>query len=210
MTFRDGGYEYYSYLQGQYFQRLWKRRCAEAVVGALSVFQPFFHIDIGCGSSPIPRMIVERTPASVMGYDVDKDKVEFARHAYPPRDLKYSATWDAVCRFMAANKGWFTASIVEVIEHIEEAEFRDYLLRLREYKARAVVIATPDFSSLQWRIVEYVAKKRLRGSWHDDHQDDYKYDERKLRRVLSEEGWQVVKLRKIFGADMVVTAVRRQ
>jgi SAM-dependent methyltransferase len=95
----------------------------------------------------------------------------------------------------------------QVIEHIE------YDLGIFEEFRRLVVpggtliLGTPDYAKLAWRITEWFYKKLAPGAYGDEHITHFTF--RSLTRLLIEHGFEILDHAYVGGGELIIKARRR-
>lgn len=169
-------------------------------------------VDVGCGNGHVARAVAERTNGRVLGIDVSRECVRFARehNDHPLVEYRQSASAE-----LDPGQACGLVTMYEVLEHLEDPVGE--LRRVGEWLCPGghLILSTPNRSSLNRTI------KRLpviRGAYerrahvaadaaHPGHVEEYHFD-RTLSMVRSAE-LQVVRT---FGAVLLMpfpTALRR-
>lgn len=186
-------YDWNAYYKGNPVQRWWKRQLANKVIAIVGDCNPV--VDLGCGSSPILSMLPSR---SKIGIDINKQKVDFmgARDltsAYMVRGAEDTGLEDG-----------FAAVVVctEVIEHHTSPHtlVRE-IARIAKPNGK-IIIATPDFSSPLWYIVELLYRLFMRSGYELEHGS--KFTETGVRALAASYGLTHVQTQKILRADLIM------
>jgi glycosyltransferase involved in cell wall biosynthesis/predicted SAM-dependent methyltransferase len=155
-------------------QRYWQRRRHRIttfwVRGARRI------LDAGCGSSMIIQSL-----NNAIGMDPNPGKVRFLRRLGIP--LLRGSAFDLP--FKNASFDCLISS--QVIEHIpfDEALFRE-MWRVLE-PGGTLVIGTPDYATLGWRIIEPIYGRLMPGGYRDEHVTHYTRES--LTTVLVRQGF---------------------
>ncbi len=159
-------------------QRYWQRKRYSIVMG----FTPpgLFTLDAGCGSG---RLIADLPHA--FGVDIRYEKVHFMRRSNP---LLANANGLA----LPFADGAFECVISsEVIEHIpkEDGRFIDELTRVLK-PGGTLVLGTPDYGTLTWRITERLYAMVAPSAYAHDHVTHYTHET--LSKALTDRGYEIL------------------
>jgi glycosyltransferase involved in cell wall biosynthesis len=175
-------------------QRYWQRKRFELVEAMAD--RPGRRLDVGCGSS----RIIQRHPDAV-GLDLSLPKLRFLRRTNPKlvRGTTYALP--------VASESMEVLVHSQVIEHIpyEPGLFREMNRVLKP--GGTLVIGTPDYGRVQWRMIEAVYKVLMPHGYGDDHITHY--TRRKLLDELARAGFEVRRHAYILGGELIVEAVKR-
>ena len=191
-------YDWKAFTKGNFIQKYWKHKIfylvSEAIIGAESkkILNPI--VDIGCGSSPLLKMLHAEDKT---GVDIDISKIDFIEDA--DKTSKY------ICRpgeDTGLESEYYSAVLcIEVLEHHSEPE------KLIEEVARlckpegTVVLATPDFGSMRWQWIERVYGILMSRGYHDEH--EMQFTESTLINMARQYNLKHIWTKKVWGADMV-------
>lgn len=129
-------------------------------------------IDLGCGAG-YGSSELSRTAASVLGVDLAKDAVDWARTQYPQPNIRFE---QASCDATPAEDASIDLAIAfEVIEHLEEPE--KLLIEARRILAPGgqFIVSTPN--------IAYYAESRESAGPNPYHHHEFSFDE--FREALS-------------------------
>jgi len=176
-------------------QRYWQRRRFRLVTEMVGDAAP--RLDIGCGSS----RIIQSAPDSI-GLDTEISKLRFLRRTNSL--LVRGSTLQLP--FPAERFSSVVSS--QVIEHVPH-DRRIFLEINRVLKpGGTLVIGTPDYARVQWRLVEWVYKLLLPNAYGDDHITQHtRYG---LIEELAAAGFSVRQYRYILGGELVVQCVKQE
>ncbi len=174
-------------------QRWWQRQRHRIVLSMLGDLHP--RLDAGCGSS----RIAQSDPRTVV-LDIEIAKLRFLRTTNPLRIR--GTTYQLPFR-----DGSFAAVVSsQVIEHIphERALFEE--LHRVLVPGGTLVIGTPDYGRLAWRLVERLYKWLLPNAYGDEHITHY--TRHRLFEELAESGFAIRSYRYIFGGELIARCER--
>ena len=127
-------------------QRMWKKSMAKNV-WRITEGDYSRVLDIGCGSS---RIITHFNNA--VGIDIDKNKIEYMKKIN--KNIEFEVM--DCCNMEFGDKSFDTIICTEVIEHLEKPEkLLSEISRIVRNNG-IVLIATPDTSKIQWRIIQWI------------------------------------------------------
>lgn len=170
-------------------QRYWQRKRHQIV----TTFVPrdAFCLDAGCGSSRILPSL-----DNVVGADVALRKLRWARKYGKP--LVNASIFDLPFR-----NGSFDCVISsEVIEHIPAGD-KPFLEMRRVLKdGGLLVLGTPDYGKLSWRIIEGLYHRLIPGGYADEHITQYNKDD--LVDSLERLGFVLSETEYVLGSEMIM------
>ncbi len=176
-------------------QRYWQRRRFRLVTGMLGDAEP--RLDVGCGSS----RIIQSCPSSV-GLDIGLPKLRFLRATNPflVRGSTYALPFVS---------GHFRAVVhSQVIEHIPYDRGIFWELNRVLAPGGTLVIGTPDYGRVRWRLIEALYKRLMPHGYGDDHITHY--DRHRLTEELAEAGFAVLSRAYILGGELIMKCVKRE
>jgi dolichol-phosphate mannosyltransferase len=194
-SFESGDYDSRAYDSIVIPQRYWQRKRYEIVTGMAGDRSP--RLDIGCGSS----RIIQSSPSAV-GLDITLSKLRYLRKTnnklirgstfcLPFKD----ASFDAVIHS-------------QVIEHVryDRSLFTELNRVLRP--GGTLVIGTPDYDRVQWRVIEWFYKRLMPMGYGDDHITHYtRYS---LTEELATAGFGIQEYKYILGGELIMKCVKRE
>jgi len=171
-------------------QRWWQRRRHRIVLDFTAGAGPV--LDVGCGSS---RILGDLAAGSV-GLDPNRDKLRHARRFGRPLvqgGLPHLPFGDASFPVVVCS---------QVIEHIPRnpglwGEFRRVIA-----PGGLLVLGTPDYGRLAWRLTERVYGWLIPGGYADEHISHY--SRRLLVAELAEAGFTVLDYRYVGGGELIL------
>ncbi len=189
--------EWNVFYEGNSWQKKWKQSIATILQQISNEIKPKRTLDLGCGSSPnINYLSGER-----VGMDTRADVLAFMRKHSDAHfaygnvlDIPfYDSTYDYVM-------------CIEVIEHLhgDEADKAiSEIARVLEPDGYAT-IATPNYSSITWNLIENAQKLLQPGHWTSDHYTHFNRDS--LTALCQKYGLVELRYDGIMGnSDMVIT-----
>ncbi len=200
------GNDWDAYYAGNFIQRRWKRKIAEAVYHYAPPeyynVQPSLSVlDIGCGSSPLSVVYANR-----VGLDRDYQKIDFIRErslmgSYEVHDVSQPLPFPALSQSLVL--------CIELIEHLEPPVANFLIAEIsRVLKPGGLaIIATPDYSKRRWKILESIYQTLLPGRYCDDHINPM--TEAGLTAMCEPHKLTLVESRRVFGCDLVALFHRR-
>jgi 2-polyprenyl-3-methyl-5-hydroxy-6-metoxy-1,4-benzoquinol methylase len=91
----------------------------------------------------------------------------------------------------------------EVIEHIREDSVFKELKRTIKPGGR-LILGTPDYSRLSWRVIEFFYGILLRGGYKEEHIRHW--DRRSLEKILTGLGFLITGNYYICGSELIISA----
>jgi dolichol-phosphate mannosyltransferase len=170
-------------------QRYWQRKRHEIVTGFAAAGSSC--LDVGCGSSRILSSLEE-----VVGADISLRKLRWARKYGRP--LVNASIFD-----LPFGDGVFDCVICsEIIEHIA-ADDKPFLEMRRVLRGGGLLIlGTPDYGRLSWRIIENLYQRLIPGGYADEHIT--RYTKERLVRSMEELGFLLSDVKYILGSEMIM------
>jgi len=170
-------------------QRYWQRKRHEIV----TAFAPGDGVclDIGCGSSRILPSL-----GHAVGVDLFLRKLRWAR--------KYGKALvnASIFELPFADKAFDCVVSSEVIEHIAPGQ-RPFLEMRRVLKdGGALVLGTPDYGTVSWRLIEELYHRLIPGGYADEHVT--RYTRERLTRLVEELGFRLVDVEYVLGSEMIM------
>lgn len=186
-------YDWNAYWNGNLIQRWWKHQIAQKVIGMIGNCNPV--LDLGCGSSPLLSLLPCKKKT---GLELDVDKVMLMRN----KDNTSEYIWGRAEDTHLPSSSYSAILCIEVIEHHPEPhKLVAEISRLLCPKGKAI-IATPDFASPLWNVIEIVYGILMKSGYHKGH--DYKFTETGVKALASSCNLEHVRTDKVLGADLVM------
>lgn len=170
-------------------QKYWQRRRHQIVTEFAS--GAGYCLDVGCGSSRILSSLDR-----VVGVDILVRKLRWARKYGKP--LVNASAFELPFRDAA-----FDCVISsEVIEHIPAGQ-KPFMEMKRVLKNGGILIlGTPDYSRLSWRIIEGLYHRLIPGGYADEHITRYTREE--LTNAMEELGFLPSDVKYVLGSEMIM------
>ncbi len=171
------------------FQRYWQRR-RHTIVTALDEGAASC-LDVGCGSSRILGSL-----GNGLGLDVQLSKLRYARKYGKP-------LVNASVYALPFGDGSFDCLVCsQLIEHLpaDPEPFREMARVVR--KGGRLIIGTPDYARLSWRIIEPIYHLVLPGGYADEHIT--RYTREGLIHLMESHGFAFQCVRYICSAEMIL------
>ncbi len=171
-------------------QRYWQRRKRDIVTGLAEGSQR--SLDVGCGSS----RILDGLPNPI-GLDITMNKLRYIRARGKP--VIQASIYD-----LPFQDGSFDCVVCsEVIEHLP-ADYRPFYEMSRVLKRGGrLIVGTPDYAKLLWRIIEQLYRILVPVGYADEHVTHYTRES--LVRLLEGCGFAFQKARFILNCDMFLS-----
>jgi glycosyltransferase involved in cell wall biosynthesis len=172
-------------------QRYWQRRRHHIVTKFASGAGSGSCLDVGCGSSRILASLDR-----VVGVDVLVRKLRWARKYGKP--LVNASAFDLPFR----DASFDCVICSEVIEHIPTGQ-KPFLEMKRVLKDGGILIlGTPDYGRLSWRIIEGMYHHLIPGGYADEHITQYTRED--LARGMQELGFVLFDVEYVLGSEMIM------
>jgi dolichol-phosphate mannosyltransferase len=174
-------------------QRMWQRRRHHITTAWARAAGRT--LDAGCGSSVIVQSL-----NNAVGMDVSFDKLRFLRRHKIP--LVRGSTME-----LPFKDGIFDCVISsQVIEHIPFKESIFSEMRRVMRPGGTLIIGTPDYATLSWRIIEPLYGYFAPGGYRDEHITHY--TRRSLSEILARYGFAVEETAYIAGGELIMRCRR--
>jgi ubiquinone/menaquinone biosynthesis C-methylase UbiE len=183
-------YDYRAFYSRIFLQRFWQRKRYDIILNFFDKKNIF--LDVGCGSSKI----ISDNPDAI-ALDLSLDKLRYLRTQnnrlvnanadnLPFKDVSFDCV---VCS--------------QVIEHVANPNiFRQMHRVLR--KNGLLIIGTPDYGKLAWRVIECLYSVIHKGGYADQHITHYTH--KSLKNILETVGFDILDYAYICNAELVIKA----
>ncbi|MFC1590829.1 glycosyltransferase, partial [Candidatus Omnitrophota bacterium] len=176
-------------------QRYWQRR-RHAIIKDFALACGKI-LDVGCGSSQTLRMFKD-----IIGLDISINKL---RHI---RKYGKGLVGGTIFALPFKNESFDCVVCSEVIEHVPVDE-KVFIELTRVLKVRGIlVLGTPDYGRMLWRIVEIMYKYLVPGGYANQHISHYSRNT--LLGTLKRYGYNILDHKYVGGAEFIVKAVKEQ
>jgi dolichol-phosphate mannosyltransferase len=176
-------------------QRYWQRRRHSIVLQWARGYERV--LDAGCGSSVIIQSL-----NNAIGMDFLFPKLRFLR--------RYAIPLAQGSAFALPFKDDSFDCLIssEVIEHVafDDALFTE--MRRVLQADGTLIIGTPDYATLGWRIIEPVYGLLIPGGYHDEHIT--RYTQSTLTDILQRHGFEVEETAYVGGSEMILKCRKKQ
>jgi len=176
-------------------QRYWQRTRYKIITGFAAGAGT--SLDIGCGSSRILSGL-----GLVVGADIELKKLRWARKYDKP--LVSASIFELPFRDAA-----FDCVICsQVIEHITASDM-PFLEMGRVLKdGGRLILGTPDYGRLSWRIIETLYHRLIPGGYADEHITHHSKDA--LVRCMEELGFVFTAAKYVLGSEMILLFIKAE
>ena len=174
---KDADSEWNAYYYGNYFRRTWKQALMKRICEYCYQYKGYTHnyatsfrlpklLDFGCGSSPLA---IEIPFSFYTGIDINTSKIWFMTGKQIPNTRYIAGGIDAL--YLLERQSYDIAVVSEVIEHLTLPEIDNLIKLLKDMLKDGgyLIIATPNYDSPLWHLIEW-GQKRLQPNGHmSDH-----------------------------------------
>jgi 2-polyprenyl-3-methyl-5-hydroxy-6-metoxy-1,4-benzoquinol methylase len=193
-------YEYYAFYHGNPIQKWWKQQVAKRVI---AMIEGENILDFGCGSSPICNML---NGQHYYGLDGNEDKIVFMNSLNLPNRKFAHETFEGFATKGITNilPQYDTTMTIEVVEHMPNKQSAQTLLNCLSRatcKGGIVIVATPNYDSRIWIIIEKIYGMLMDKAYAYDHVTHF--NEYSLIQMAQRAGLVHEATSTILGADMV-------
>jgi dolichol-phosphate mannosyltransferase len=153
-------------------------------------------LDIGCGSS----RIIQQLPGAV-GLDILLKKLRYLRG----RGIRLAKADISSLPFKDDSFSLVICS--QVIEHVPLApEIYSEISRVLR-GGGILIIGTPDYGRVSWRVIEYFYQMLLPGAYAEQHITHYTQES--LVKMLRDNGFEILERRYVGGSELIVKATKK-
>lgn len=172
-------------------QRYWQRTRYRIVMSFIE--RKGRILDIGCGSS----RIIQQLPGAV-GLDIMLKKLRYLRG----RGIRLAKA--DIYKLPFKSDSFSLVICSQVIEHVPPSpEIYCEINRVTE-PGGVLVIGTPDYGRVSWRVIEYFYQKLLPGAYADQHITHY--TRHSLEQTLLDNGFEILEHQYVAGSEVIVRA----
>jgi SAM-dependent methyltransferase len=172
-------------------QRYWQRTRYRVIMSCVDRSGTI--LDIGCGTS----RIIQQLPGAV-GLDISLKKLRYLRgHGIRLAKADISR--------LPFKSGSFSLVICsQVIEHVPPVpEIYNEIGRVTR-PGGILVIGTPDYGRVSWRVIEFFYGKLLPGAYAEQHITHYTRES--LGKMLRENGFEILEHHYVGGSELIIKA----
>lgn len=189
-------YDERAYYSKNLLQRYWQRKRYEIIIDWIEKDKSKRIVDIGCGSSKI----IQELPEAV-AVDISMEKLRYIR-----KSNKYLV--NATLGTLPFRDETFNYVICsEVIEHTSENSVFDEMYRIL-LPGGTLILGTPDYGRLSWRIIEFLYYVFQPGGYKDTHIT--RYNSQTLKKILTRYGFKILGRKYILGSELVIKAEKER
>lgn len=183
-------YEQRAYNSRIFLQRYWQRKRYSIIMNFIE--KNGLLADLGCGSSKI----IQDLPKAV-AVDLSIEKLRYIR-----KHNRYLV--NATIGALPFKDGIFSCVICsEVIEHTKENFIFEEMKRIL-CPGGTLILGTPDYGRLSWRIIEFFYGLFQPGGYKDKHIAKYTY--LSLTDILASYGFSISEKKYICGSEVIIKA----
>ncbi|KKN79344.1 hypothetical protein LCGC14_0341260 [marine sediment metagenome] len=166
-----GSEEYHAFYEGTETQKEWKQAIALLLKTITEDLKPQRILDVGCGSSPNLNYMFSRD--GKVGIDVNEKALEYMK-GHSDAEFRYGS----VMEIPFPDNSFDIVTCIEVLEHLYPKDIDKALMELvRVLKPNGhLILATPNYASRKWRIVENAQKLLQSGAWTSDHHTKFTHE----------------------------------
>ena len=193
----EGSEEYHYFYEGNGWQRQWKQDIANVLQTISHELKPELTLDCGCGSSPnINYLYGDR-----VGIDINEKAIEFMK------DYSNAQFQTGNARAIPfPEKSFDMVVCIEMLEHLSKGDAikaMSELVRVLKPKGH-IILATPNYGSILWNIIETTQRITQPGHWTSDHLT--KFNRKSLGELCQKHGLKEVRYDGLQrNMDMVIT-----
>lgn len=192
-----GSEEYHDFYEGNDWHKDWKQSIALVLQEITKQISSQRVLDIGCASSPN----INYMHGSKIGMDVRTEALNYIRQHSNSTFINGS-----VLSIPYPRELFDTVVCIEVLEHLYQEQVERALseiTRILQPKGYAI-LATPNYSSVLWNIIENAQKYTQPGRWTSDHHT--KFNRKSLNDLCYKYGLKEVRYEGVqYNMDMVIT-----
>jgi len=190
--------EYFAFYEGTEWQKQWKQGIAEILKKITEELNVHTLLDIGCGSSP---NINYMRAVQKYGMDINREALEYMREH---SDSFFG--YGSVLNIPAPSDSYDVVACIEVLEHLHSHEVDTAMAEITRVLSPGghAILATPNYSSKLWNLVENAQKLFQKGAWTSDHYT--KFNRKTLGELCNKYGMHELFYDSVMNnMDMVIT-----
>ena len=183
-------YDFRAFYSKIFLQKFWQRSRYKTILSFVD--RKSFFLDVGCGSS---KIIIDSPNA--IGLDLSLGKLRFLSG-------NHNKLVNADITNLPFKDASFDCVICsQVIEHIAGKTVIAELARVVN-KGGLLVLGTPDYAKIMWRIFEYLYSIVHSKGYVEQHVTHYTYEE--LKKFLEQAGFEILRRAYILNAELIIKA----
>ena len=176
-------------------QRYWQRTRHRIIMSFIDKDSEV--LDIGCGSS----RIIQQLPGAV-GLDILLKKLRYLRG----RGIRLAKADISSLPFKDDSFSLVICS--QVIEHVPQVpEIYSEISRVLQ-GGGILIIGTPDYGRVSWRVIEYFYHMLLPGAYAEQHITHYTQES--LENTLRDNGFKILEHRYVGGSELIIKATKER
>ena len=181
-------YEWRAYWNGNRIQKWWKQQIIKKTL-ELEIIKGK-SIDIGCGSSSCAH--------GSMNLDTNKAKLSFLKRRQPWKKVGIGSIDDIPHKDSSLD----CVLCIEVIEHLPDPQKAMEEMNRVLKPGGQLVLATPDFGSRIWRLIEWTYGLTMRNGYHEDHISPFTKES--ILELGRTNGFRCERIEQVARCDMVL------
>ena len=194
--FNDPDYEWNAFYRGNPIQKWWKKSIAGIVWSYVDNQSKI--LEVGCGSSPI----IARYPGAV-GIDINKDKIKFMRGKCSHISFM-RASGDHI---PFGDSTFDRVLCLEVVEHVYNPVALFQEINRVLVPAGRLILATPNYGTFTWLMVEKLYGLFLPGGYVLDHYNAF--NKTGIIRMAEYNGFALDEIKTVGFSDLVMLFTKK-
>jgi dolichol-phosphate mannosyltransferase len=180
-------------------QRYWQRKRFEHITNFLKKANGKI-LDIGCGSSMIIQQLAKTK--DIVGLDISKSKIKYLKLKNP----NIKAIVADARKLPFESKSFDHVICSNLIEHLPDSEKVLFEAKRVLKKGGTFIVATPDYGTLCWRIIEKLYGFFMAGGYAHEHIKPY--TKKMLLQQLSEMGFDKFEVKTILNSEIIIKCIK--
>jgi glycosyltransferase involved in cell wall biosynthesis len=192
-----GSEEYHNFYEGNDWHKKWKQDISKLIHKISNQYKPEKVLDVGCGSSPNINFFYGKC----VGIDIHDKALEFMKD-YSDAKFEHGSVLD----IPFSDKSFDMVGCIEVIEHLTMQDCRKAVSELSRVVKDGghIILATPNYGSILWNVIENVQHIFQPKAWTKDHITHF--NRKSISKLCAEYGLQEIRYDGIqANMDMVIT-----
>jgi len=175
-----------------FLQRYWQRKRYRIIMDFVKEGKNKAIVDLGCGSSKIIQDL-----SNAVAVDISIDKLRYIR-----KSNKFLINAD-IMDLPFKNEVFSCIICSEVIEHIDTESIFFEINRILMPKG-ILVIGTPDYNKIIWRIIELFYGLLQPSGYKNEHIK--RYNKKSLEDILKKYGFEILQEKYILDSELIIKA----